>query len=252
MSSKIKSTKNTTPSLNGFMRKNMISPKFQNSIYDSNYLNSHASHASHVSEVAKYKSEKPRDESDNSDNSDNSNEYTSTSEDDMTEKNIKNIKNIRDNSYDDNANNTYSKTVRETDLKIYKMKDLLDKKKKLMFDKEKEIKEIGRQNSFLQTVVTDYEKYNSAILEEKIKQKKALKILSDHIRDISRNINSDEFRLNRVKKDQTLLLEEIQNIRDEIEYMLQTSGSSKTYVSSDDEYGSEHDSKYDSEHGSIF
>ena len=245
MSSKIKSTKNTTPSLNGFMRKNMISPKFQNSIYDSNYLNSHASHASHashVSEVAKYKSEKPRDESDNSDNS---NEYTSTSEDDMTEKNIKNI---RDNSYDDNANNTYSKTVRETDLKIYKMKDLLDKKKKLMFDKEKEIKEIGIQNSFLQTVVTDYEKYNSAILEEKIKQKKALKILSDHIRDISRNINSDEFRLNRVKKDQTLLLEEIQNIRDEIEYMLQTSGSSKTYVSSDDEYGSEHDS----EHGSVF
>ena len=249
MSSKIKSTKNTTPSLNGFMRKNMISPKFQNSIYDSNYLNSHASHASHVSEVAKYKSEKPRDESDNSDNSDNSNEYTSTSEDDMTEKNIKNM---RDNKYNDNANNTYSKTVRETDLKIYKMKDLLDKKKKLMFDKEKEIKEIGIQNSFLQTVVTDYEKYNSAILEEKIKQKKALKILSDHIRDISRNINSDEFRLNRVKKDQTLLLEEIQNIRDEIEYMLRTSGSSKTYVSSDDEHGSEHDSEYGSEYGSIF
>jgi hypothetical protein len=244
MSSKIKSTKNNTPSLNGFMRKNMISPKFQNSIYDSNYLNSHASHASHVSEVAKYKSEKPRDEidnGDNSDNSDNSNEYTSTSDDDMIEKNM------RDNKYNDNANNTYSRAVRETDLKIYKMKDLLDKKKKLMFDKEKEIKEIGIQNSFLQTVVTDYEKYNSAILEEKIKQKKALKILSDHIRDISRNINSDEFRLNRVKKDQTLLLEEIQNIRDEIEYMLRTSGSSKTYVSSDDEYDSEYGSEYGSE-----
>jgi hypothetical protein len=116
------------------------------------------------------------------------------------------------------------------------MKDLLDKKRKLMFEKEREIKELGKQNSFLETVVHDYEKYNTVILEEKIKQKKALKILSDHIREISKNIKSDEFKLNRVKVDQTLLLDEIQNIRDEIEYVLRSSGSNNKYMSSDDEY----------------
>jgi predicted nucleic acid-binding Zn-ribbon protein len=115
------------------------------------------------------------------------------------------------------------------------MKDLLDRKRKLMFDKEKEIKELGNQNSFLETVVDDYKKYNTAILEEKIKQKKALKILSDHIREIAKNIKNDEFKLNRVKMDQTALLEEIEHIRDEIAYVLKSSGSDKRYASSDDE-----------------
>ena len=116
------------------------------------------------------------------------------------------------------------------------MKDILSKKRKQMFDKEVEIKDIGKQNSFLKTVLDDYENYNNIILEEKVKQKKALKILSDHIRKISRNIKNDDFKLNRVKTDQTLLLEEIQNIRDEIEYVLKARGDENKYVSSDDEY----------------
>ena len=36
--------------------------------------------------------------------------------------------------------------------------------------------------------------------------------------------------------DQTELLREIQNIRDEIEYVLKTRGDNNKYVSSDDEY----------------
>ena len=120
------------------------------------------------------------------------------------------------------------------------MKDLLSQKKKIMFEKENEIKELGKQNSFLETVVHDYENYNTIILEEKIKQKKALKILSDHIREISKNIKSDDFKLSRVKLDQTLLLEEIQNIRDEIEHVLKSNGRNNVYMSSDDEYN-----KYD-------
>jgi seryl-tRNA synthetase len=110
-----------------------------------------------------------------------------------------------------------------------------------MFDKEKEIREVGRQNSFLETVVNDYENYNNIILDEKRKQKKALKVLSDHIREISKNIKNDEFKLNRVKMDQTALLKEIQNIRDEIEYVLKTRGDNNNYVSSDDEYQEESD-----------
>ena len=118
------------------------------------------------------------------------------------------------------------------------MKNLLDNKKRLMMDKEREIKELSKQNSLLETIVYDYEKYNDAILEEKLKQKRALKILSDHIREISKNIKSDEFQLNRVKVDQTLLLQEIQNIRDEIEYVLKSKGNAyhNEYISSDDEY----------------
>jgi hypothetical protein len=41
--------------------------------------------------------------------------------------------------------------------------------------------------------------------------------------------------------DQTALLKEIQNIRDEIEYVLKTRGDNNNYVSSDDEYQEESD-----------
>ena len=208
-----------SPKIDDFMKNSMISPVFQ--YPGENYPISHQSHAPHTphtSHAVEYMSDK-------SVPSEDSEGYTSS-----------------DESYIDNETNemipieeTYANATRKKDLKIYRMKDLLDKKRKLMFEKEREIKELGKQNSFLETVVHDYENYNTVILEEKIKQKKALKILSDHIREISKNINSDEFKLNRVKVDQTLLLDEIQNIRDEIEYILSSSGSSNKYMSSDDE-----------------
>ena len=208
-----------SPKIDDFMKNSMISPVFQ--YPGENYPISHQSHAPHTphtSRAVEYMSDK-------SVPSEDSEGYTSS-----------------DESYIDNETNemipieeTYANATRKKDLKIYRMKDLLDKKRKLMFEKEREIKELGKQNSFLETVVHDYENYNTVILEEKIKQKKALKILSDHIREISKNIKNDEFKLNRVKVDQTLLLDEIQNIRDEIEYVLSSSGSSNKYMSSDDE-----------------
>jgi len=213
-----------SPKIDDFMKNSMISPAFQ--YPEENYPishQSHVSHSTHTPHVVEHMSDKPIPSED-------SEGYTSSDS-------------SSGESYIDNESDvmvpveeTYASATRKKDLKIYRMKDLLDKKRKLMFEKEREIKELGKQNSFLETVVHDYEKYNTVILEEKIKQKKALKILSDHIREISKNIKSDEFKLNRVKMDQTLLLDEIQNIRDEIEDVLSSSGSNNKYMSSDDEY----------------
>jgi len=229
--SRNKSPRSKSPRIDDFMKNSMISPMFQ--YHEGNYPISHESHTSHTShgidndKLVSNHSPKDYDSSDKNDNEG----YTTSS----------------DESYMDGENNdtimpseeTYANATRKKDLKIYRMKDLLDKKKKLMFEKENEIKELGKQNSFLETVVHDYENYNTVILEEKIKQKKALKILSDHIREISKNIKSDDFKLNRVKMDQTVLLEEIQNIRDEIEYVLKSNGRSNVYMSSDDEYNND-------------
>ena len=214
-----------SPKIDDFMKNSMISPVFQ--YPGENYPISHQSHAPHTphtSHAVEYMSDK-------SVPSEDSEGYTSSDESYIEDEN-----NIAISPIDD----TYANVTRKKDLKIYRMKDLLDKKKKIMFDKENEIKELGKQNSFLETVVHDYENYNTVILEEKMKQKKALKILTDHIREISKNIKNDDFKLNRVKNDQTLLLEEIQNIRDEIEYILKSNGRSNVYISSsDDEYSND-------------
>jgi hypothetical protein len=217
-----------SPMLDEFMRNSVISPGFQYSNYNMNYPISHQSHTPHTSHIGE---------------AEDSEDYTSTS--------------TGDESYMDGESNiiaspipdeSYANVTRDKDLKIYRMKDLLDRKRKLMFDKEREVKELGKQNTFLETVVDDYKMYNSAILEEKIKQKKALKILSDHIREISKNIKNDEFRLNRVKMDQTTLLQEIQHIRDEIAYVLNSSGNDTKYMSSDDEVQYRDDADSDDEY----
>ena len=231
--------RSTSPLVDEFMRNSVISPGFQSSNYNMNYPISHHSHTSHIPHTPhtshidegedisnKMATYQPTEDSEG---------YTSTS----------------DESYMDDKSNgiastlpdeSYANVTRDKDLKIYRMKDLLDRKRKLMFNKEREIKELGKQNTFLETVVDDYKKYNATILEEKIKQKKALKILSDHIREISKNIKDDEFRLNRVKMDQTALLQEIQYIRDEIAYVLNSSGNDTKYMSSDDEVQYNNDS----------
>ena len=226
--------------IDDFMRSSMISPKYEyyNSNTNSNtnssfYPQSHVPHTSHIAEhediydkTVLYNPTK-----DSEDYTSSSSSSSSTSSDE--ESNI-----VATPIYDD----SYSNATRGKDMKIYRMKNLLYNKRKIMFDKEREIKELGEQNTFLETVVDDYKKYNISILEEKIKQKRALKILSDHIREISKNIKNDEFKLNRVKMDQTALLEEIQNIRDEIAYVLNSTGNNTSYVSSDDELQYEDDS----------
>jgi len=207
-----------------FMKRSLISPAFQ--FGEDNYPISHQSHTPHTPH-ASHMFQGIGDKLTTMSRGDGESYASSSSDDSYTGDESDEI---------DSVDDSYANATMKKDVRIYRMKDILSKKRKQMFDKEVEIKDIGKQNSFLKTVLDDYENYNNIILEEKVKQKKALKILSNHIREISRNIKNDDFKLNRVKTDQTLLLEEIQNIRDEIEYVLRARGSENKYISSDDEY----------------
>jgi len=214
-----------------FMKSSQISPHFINNELDRdldylpNYGNSLESHASHAVNITP-------------DVNDNKNIESSSGDESYHSNNTIDTDNESDNNDDnddiqvyDNDDNSYSSITKNKDLKIFKMKNLLAQKRSTLLYKEQEIKELGKQNSFLETVIRDYENYNNTILEEKQKQKKALKILSEHIRDISKNINKDDSYLSRVKTDQTLLLYEIEKIRDEIADVLNSRGVE--YQSSD-------------------
>ena len=238
-----------------FMKSSQISPHFINNDldldldldYEPNYgksLESHASHAvnitPNVNENIESGSGSGSDESDESDHSNATLDSNNESDN-------------NDNNDDNDVNDdSYSSITKTKDLKIFKMKNLLAQKRSTLLYKEQEIKELGKQNSFLETVIRDYEKYNTTILEEKQKQKKALKILSQHIREISKNNNNNnnnnknDSYLSRVKNDQTLLLDEIEKIRDEIAHVLNSRGVE--YQSSDgdgdadvDEYNDDND-----------
>ena len=66
------------------------------------------------------------------------------------------------------------------------------------------------------------------ILEEKKSQKTALKILAKHIREISDHIKDDEFQLERIRDDMSILMDEIDKLRKDISYIRDKMGDDFT------------------------
>jgi chromosome segregation ATPase len=102
------------------------------------------------------------------------------------------------------------------------MKCILEKKRQLLLHKNKEIKELAKQNSFLNSVLSDYEKIKSRILEEKQKQQTAIKIISKHISQISKNMNKEDHYISELQDDQSMLLEELEKIKMEMNEVMRS------------------------------
>jgi hypothetical protein len=167
---------NRSKSSKVFMKKSFISPSLQiNELNHENFIESPAPVApqalnndEHIENIERGWNEfyENSDNYDDHDNHDNHDDYSDNDEE----------------QYVDKENDSYATSIKNKDLRIFKMKFILEEKKKQMFEKEQEVKELQKYNSFLEYVITDYEKYNKSILEEKTKQKTAIKILI--IRDL--------------------------------------------------------------------
>ena len=106
--------------------------------------------------------------------------------------------------------------IAKNDTNIYNMKCILEKKKQLLLHKNIEVKELAKQNAFLNNVLSDYEKIKLRILEEKRKQQDAIKIISKHISQISKNMSKEDFHMKHLQDDQSVLLEELEKIKMEM------------------------------------
>lgn len=106
--------------------------------------------------------------------------------------------------------------VAKNDTNIYNMKCILEKKKQLLLHKNREVKELAKQNAFLNNVLSDYEKIKLRILEEKRKQKDAIKIISKHISQLSKNMSKEDYHMKHLQDDQSVLLEELEKIKREM------------------------------------
>jgi hypothetical protein len=122
--------------------------------------------------------------------------------------------------------NTTEKTdvfdIAQNDTNIYNMKCVLEKKKQLLLYKNREVKELAKQNAFLNNVLSDYEKIKSHILEEKQKQQDAIKIISKHISQLSKNMNKGDYHISELQDDQSVLLEELEKIKMEMNEVMRS------------------------------
>lgn len=112
--------------------------------------------------------------------------------------------------------------IAENDKNIYNMKCILEKKRLMLLHKNREVKELVKQNSFLNNVLSDYEKIKSNILEEKRKQQDAIKIISKHISRISKNMNEEDYHVEQLQDDQNILLQELEKIKMEMKEVMQS------------------------------
>lgn len=110
----------------------------------------------------------------------------------------------------------------KNDTNIYNMKCILEKKKQLLLHKNREVKELAKQNAFLNNVLSDYEKIKLRILEEKRKQQDAIKIISKHISQLSKNLNKEDYHMKHLQDDQIVLLEELEKIKKEMKEVMKS------------------------------
>ena len=112
--------------------------------------------------------------------------------------------------------------IAQNDTNIYNMKCVLEKKKQLLLYKNREVKELAKHNAFLNNVLSDYEKIKSHILEEKQKQQDAIKIISKHISQLSKNMNKGDYHISELQDDQSVLLEELEKIKMEMNEVMRS------------------------------
>jgi len=135
-----------------------------------------------------------------------------------------------DTETDTDTDNTHATSIEKVDefniakndTNIYNMKCILEKKKQLLLHKNREVKELAKQNAFLNNVLSEYEKIKLHILEEKRKQQDAIKIISKHISQLSKNMNKEDYHMKHLQNDQSVLLEELEKIKREMNKVMQS------------------------------
>jgi hypothetical protein len=111
-------------------------------------------------------------------------------------------------------------TLVENDEKILQIEELIEAKRRMLLEKQKKLKNISKQNQFLEAVKSDYTKYYDYISQQKQDQIKALELLNGYIRDLSTSGQLSKHNIDDAKFEQEKLLKEIDEIKKGLETII--------------------------------
>jgi hypothetical protein len=111
-------------------------------------------------------------------------------------------------------------TLVENDEKILQIEELIEAKRRMLLEKQKKLKNISKQNQFLEAVKSDYTKYYDYISQQKQDQIKALELLNGYIRDLSSSGQLSKHNIDDAKFEQEKLLKEIDEIKKGLETII--------------------------------
>jgi hypothetical protein len=117
----------------------------------------------------------------------------------------------------------YKSQLEEGDNKLEHIERIIESKRRFLLDKKKSFNELVKTNHYLSEVKDDYQRYYNYIVQEKQNQIKALNILDTYISDLARSGELTKQNINDTKYEQKRILNEIENIKNNLNSLINES-----------------------------
>jgi uncharacterized membrane-anchored protein YhcB (DUF1043 family) len=107
----------------------------------------------------------------------------------------------------------YQLTLAERDLYLVHIETQMEDKRRMLLEKQKTLKQIARENEYLEMVRNDYKKYYNHIVKQKEDQIRAMNYLNQYIDEIIVNGKLTDIDLENAKLEQDELIQEMAQIK---------------------------------------
>ena len=110
--------------------------------------------------------------------------------------------------------------LNEKDTQLLHLEEQIQLKKAMLHKKQQKIKQISKQNQFLEEIKNDYAKYNNYVYEQKEQQMKALQLLENYINDLTMSGQLSTQNIEDAKQEQRKIVGEIKKIKGNLDLMI--------------------------------
>lgn len=118
--------------------------------------------------------------------------------------------------------NPFYMSLSDRDLYLLQIERQIEAKRSLLLKKQKKMKNISKNNEFLNDIKNDYAKYYQYIIEQKQQQVSALDMLHSYINDLSVSGNLSKHNIDDAKHEQNKILEEMRSIKQNLDELVIT------------------------------
>ena len=103
--------------------------------------------------------------------------------------------------------------IRAKDEQFMQIQEMIDSKRQMLVNKQKKLKNIEKQNQFLDAVKNDYAKFYGYISQQKKDQIRALELLDSYIKDLTDSGKLTKHNIEDAKEEQNKILNEVNSIK---------------------------------------
>lgn len=111
-------------------------------------------------------------------------------------------------------------SLADRDKYLVQIEEQIQAKRDLLLGKRKFLESTLKQNTFLDGVKNDYEKYYGYIAKKREEELRAMSILKQYTEDLMVSTKMTESDIKRTKEDQQLILDEMSKIKSELDKII--------------------------------